>query len=666
MNPRWYISVLLLVAVPAACTPVTTPTAAPPGPTPATMPAQKETVPAVQFTPAETPSRAVSPTPIPQQNPVPETTRLSAATPTFTPAPSVATGFTQAPDRDLYRLAGELRPVVEGGIGRVVNPDPVSYTQGRKDTFWLVDLSGLTVYQSRFELRLVTPHAYWYVEEGQSISQGDIERAAAGYEEQVHPRVTAAFGGEWSPGVDNDPHLNILNARLRGVAGYYSSLDSYPLGVVQFSNQREMIYINTGVIPMGSPGYLETLAHELQHAAHWNADPSEETWINEGLSELATTIAGFDQSTIYRFLQSGPTSLVHWPLLPLGSGRNYGAASLFMHYLAEHYGENNDLRPLLEEPEDGVAGISAYLKSAGYGATFRDVFRDWAVANFLDEGQGVYSYSGLEVQAGVSTAIDEFTEYSSEIPQYAVEYLELSSFEGPLRLRFDAPAETRLLPVDVDLRGCWWSNSGDSIDSTLTRSLDLTGLDRATLIYQVWYELEEKWDYAYLEVSVDDGQTWDILETSHTTAENPIGNSFGVGYTGNSLGWLDESVDLSAYSGLEILLRFQYVTDDAVNGSGLCIRKVSVPEAGLSDITEGWRAAGFIPITNRVKQDYIVQVIQVADENRVTMMPLDGANSGEFVIPAPQDLDRLVVAVAALAPKTRLLAPYTLSIRPVD
>ena len=28
-------------------------------------------------------------------------------------------------------------------------------------------------------------------------------------------------------------------------------------------------------------------------------------------------------------------------------------------------------------------------------------------------------------------------------------------------------------------------------------------------------------------------------------------------------------------------------------------------------------------------------------------MPLDGANSGEFVIPAPQDLDRLVVAVAA-------------------
>jgi hypothetical protein len=549
---------------------------------------------------------------------------------------------------------------------QVVNPEPVSYEPGRKDTFWLVDQSRLEVYQSRFELRLVTPHAYWYVEEDNSIRQEDIEQAAAGYEEQVYPRVTAAFGEEWSPGVDNDPHLNVLNARLRGVAGYFSSSDEYPLGVLPFSNQREIIYINTGVISMRSPGYLETLAHELQHAVHWNADPSEETWVNEGLSELATTIAGFGQATIYQFLQSGPTSMVHWPMLPFGSGRNYGAASLFMHYLAEHFGENNDLRPLLAEPRDGVAGIKAYLKSAGYEATFRDVFRDWAVANLLDEGQGAYGYSDLKVQAGVSRDIDGFTEFSSEIPQYAVEYIELSSFEGRLRLRFNAPTETRLLPADVDSRGCWWSNSGDSIDSTLTRSLDLTGLDRATLVYQVWYALEEKWDYAYLEVSVDEGQTWDVLETPHTTAENPIGNSFGVGYTGNSPGWLDESVDLSAYSRQVILLRFQYVTDDAVNGAGLCVRGVSVPEAGLADITEGWRAEGFFLINNRVKQDYIVQVIRIAENNRVTVVPLDGANTGEIVIAAPQDQDRLVVAVATLAPKTRQMAPYTLSIQPAD
>ncbi len=686
MSPRWCIPVFLLAAELAACTSIATPTPAQPGPTSAATPAApglvltttpephgtrpvatpvpSGTAPAGQLASTPTPNSAVSPALTPPKGLAPERTRRLPATPTATPASSVATSFVPAPDRDLYGLAVGLKRAREEDLRRVVNPDPVSYAQGREDTFWLVDLSGLTVYQSRFVLRLVSPHAYWYVEENQTIRQKDIERAAAGYEEQVHPRVTAAFGEEWSPGVDNDPHLNILNGRLRGVAGYYSSSDEYPLGVVPFSNEREIIYINSSIIPMGSPDYLETLAHELQHAAHWNADASEETWINEGLSELAATIAGFDQATIYRFLQSGPTSLVQWPLLPFGAGRNYGAASLFMHYLADHYGKNNDLRPLLNEQEDGIAGVNAYLRSAGYSATFPDVFRDWAVANLLDERQGVYGYSDLEVQVGVSKAYDGIIEYSSEIPQYAVEYVELSLLEGPLRLRFDGPAENRLLPVDVDSRGCWWSNSGDSIDSTLTRSVDLTGLDRATLVYQVWYELEEKWDYAYLEVSVDDGRTWDILETPNTTAENPIGNSFGEGYTGNSLGWLDESVDLGAYSGREVLLRFQYVTDDAVNGAGLCVRGVSVPEAGLVEITNGWRAEGFVLTSNRVKQDYIVQVIQMAGENQVTVVPLDGANSGEIVIPAPQDLDRLVVVVAALAPGTQQWAPYTLSIGP--
>jgi hypothetical protein len=555
---------------------------------------------------------------------------------------------------------------VKEGIGRVVNRGPVSYVEGREDTFWLVDMPGLEVYSSRFELRLVTPHTYWYFEEGQSVSRADLERSAALFEEEIYPRVTAAFGREWSPGVDNDPHLNILNARLRGVGGYYSSSDEYPVSVNQFSNQREVIYINTGAIPVGSPGYLEVLAHELQHAVHWNADPSEETWVNEGLSELAATIAGFDQASIYRFLRSRPTSLVHWPLSPLGSGADYGAASLFMHYLMEHYVDGNDLRPLLEEPADGIAGITAYLKASGYDATFRDVFRDWAVANFLDESQGSYGYSGLEVRTEVRSFIRRFSELESQIPQYSVEYVELSPFKGQLRLSFHAPTENDLLPADVDSRGCWWGNSGDSINSTLTRGVDLTGMDRATLKYQVWYELEKNWDYAYVEVSVDGGSTWDILETPNTTQENPIGNSFGMGYTGDSPGWIDESVDLTAYSGRPIQLRFQYVTDDAIHGAGLCIREVSIDEAGMSDWRQGWQAEGFVLTDNRVKQDYIVQVIQVGKESRVTVMSLDDANSGEVVIPVPQTLDRLVVAVAALAPNTRQEATYTLTVEPAS
>jgi hypothetical protein len=191
-------------------------------------------------------------------------------------------------------------------------------------------------------------------------------------------------------------------------------------------------------------------------------------------------------------------------------------------------------------------------------------------------------------------------------------------------------------------------------------------LRRATLSYQLWYIIEDKWDYAYVEVSLDGGKKWRILEAPHTSAANPVGNSFGMGYTGDSGGWLDETVDLTEYVGREILLRFQYVTDDAKTGAGLCLRQISVPEAGLLQLTDGWQPEGFILIDNRVPQDYVVQVIEVSTDSRVRIMPLDGSNAGELVVQRPQDLDRLVVVVAAIAPKTLQHASYSLVVEPVN
>ena len=569
------------------------------------------------------------------------------------------------PGRDLYRLASQLLPNVPAEIPRVVNREPRSYSDGRQDTFFLMDLENLEVYTSQFELRLVTPHAYWYVEEGLNVNQRDLERSAEIFEEEIYPRVTAVFGVEWSPGVDNDPHLNVINARLRGVDGYYSFGDEYPESVSRFSNQREIIYVNTGNMRVGSPRYHEVLAHELQHAVHWAGDPTEETWINEGLSELAASLAGYRSGSGRQSLRSRPVSLVHWPLSSLATGTSYATASLFMHYLWEHYSRGDDLRALVSQQEDGIAGIDAYLEASGYEERFRDVFRDWAVANFLDEQRGPYSYGDLQVRTNVLAFVDGFSQLTSEIPQYSVEYVGLTTADEPIRLRFRGSTVVPLLPTDVGPQGCWWSNSGDSISSTLTRSIDLDGVSQAILSYQVWYNLEENWDYAYVELSVDGGRTWKIMETANTSPENPVGNSYGPGYTGDSGGWLSESVDLAAFAGRgPVLLRFQYVTDDTLNGAGICFRDIAVTGAGFDSAANGWEPDGFILTHNRVTQDYIVQVIQVGEENRVTNLVLDKSNTGEMTIAAPRDWDRLLVAVAALAPKTRVGAPYTLTVEP--
>ena len=292
------------------------------------------------------------------------------------------------------------------------------------------------------------------------------------------------------------------------------------------------------------------------------------------------------------------------------------------------------------------------------------------VANILEQSQGIYGYQDLNRRADVDRTITSYEEFSGKIPQYAADYTELGNFDQPIWLRFSGPAENVLIPADVDQVGCWWSNSGDSINSTLSRRVDLTGISSATLRYQLWYEVEEDWDYGYVQVSLDQGQSWKILETPETSPRNPIGNGYGSGYTGESRGWINQTVDLTPFVGTEALLRFQYVTDDAITGIGLCIRYISIPGAKLEVDDAAWQPAGFVRINNRVRQNFAVQVILVGKENgaesRVLQMPLDQANNGELILEAPQDYARIVVAVLAMAPSTVQPASYTLTLGPVN
>ena len=45
-------------------------------------------------------------------------------------------------------------------------------------------------------------------------------------------------------------------------------------------------------------------------------------------------------------------------------------------------------------------------------------------------------------------------------------------------------------------------------------------------------------------------------------------------------------MDLTPYAGKEILVRFEMITDDAVNMPGLLIDKIAIPEIGYTDNVE--------------------------------------------------------------------------------
>ncbi|MCE2403993.1 MAG: immune inhibitor A [Dehalococcoidia bacterium] len=639
-------------------------TSAPPTPPAVSSPrAEARPSPSSPSTDPPTVGRAATPAPT---SPDPDTTRTPAAarpSPTSVePAdvPVTAGAFPVPPERDLYHLTASL--VLKSGdpIPRVVNSEPVSYAEGRVDTFWLTDLSDVSNYQSQATLALVTPHAYWYVEEGLRVSRDDLERAAEAFEGQIYPRITAAFGTEWVPGVDNDPHLTILHARLSGAGGYFSSVNQYPTVVREHSNQREMVYMSSG-LRIGSPQYLAVLAHELQHAIHWNADPSEETWVNEGLAEVATSVAGYETLSPHAFLRSSGGSLVNWPL-DGPTTVHYGAGNLFFEYLTGRYGTVEDIALLLTEPSDGIQGVDAYLAKLGYDVAFRDVFGDWTVANYLDAPTGPYGYPDREVGVRATGRMDEPGTRTSSIDQYSAEYTAVDIIKGDVVVRFQGDTGVPLVPELPESGGCWWSNRGDSISSTLTWEVYLSSDEDAVLRYGVWFDIEEDWDYGYLQVSTDGGETWDIVATPASSAHNPVGNSYGPGYTGRSDGWIDQQVDLGAYSGGVVLVRFSHVTDDAINGLGFCVAGLSFGGGPPLDRDGRWEPDGFAWVDGPVPQEYIVRVIEVGDQVRVREIPLDRYNRGELPVTGLEDLDDLVVVVAALAPETLTPAPYTLTV----
>ena len=73
-------------------------------------------------------------------------------------------------------------------------------------------------------LQVVSPNAYWYVDDELDIPEDELQRAAGDYEANVRPVLLEAFGDVWNPGVDGDPRLTVLHTDLGGsVAGVLRS-----------------------------------------------------------------------------------------------------------------------------------------------------------------------------------------------------------------------------------------------------------------------------------------------------------------------------------------------------------------------------------------------------------------------------------------------------------
>ncbi|MER7735323.1 immune inhibitor A domain-containing protein [Streptomyces erythrochromogenes] len=157
----------------------------------------------------------------------------------------------------------------------------------------------------------------------------------------------------------------------------------------------------------------------------------------------------------------------------------------------------------------------------------------------------------------------------------------------------------------------WWSNMGDDLKNTLTRSVDLTGKTSAALSLKGWWDIEADYDYLYTEVSTDGGANWTALAGTADGTAIPVDAAGSPSLTGVSGAWKNLNFSLDAYAGKKVDLRFRYQTDGGAGGKGFTADAVTLTADGSALFTDGaengdngWTGKGFSRIGSGFTKEY--------------------------------------------------------------
>ncbi len=492
----------------------------------------------------------------------------------------------------------------------------------------------------------MTENAYFWIEEGLDYDFEEVQEAADRFENEYYGRLTDLFGDVWTPGIDNDPRISILHTSDASEAelGHFTSEDEYPRTLFSRSNEQEMVYLNMGELNLGSDYYYGTLVHEVQHLIQWHVDPSEAVWLNEGLSQLAELYLGYDDTAETRdYLEEPDTRLNNWDYEDDQVYRHYASSYLFSVYLWEQLGEDA-VRDLSRHPANGLAGVQAILQTYAPAMTLQQFLANWAVANYLDEPNAgtLFNYENLNLRRpSMQHTLEQgdTLDVVNEINQYGVHYIDLNDLRGETMITFAGDTAVNLIDhTPNDGQQFWYSPAVNEMNASLTTTFDLTNADAATLRYNVWHQLEEDYDYAYVSISTDGGQNWELLFPSDAAA-----GAFGPSYNGNSAqkanqsdGWIKEVISLNSYVGQQVQVRWDVLTETSIAEQGFAIDDITIPELDIYDDVEtdlqGWQADGFLPVGYQIPQLWSVLFIEDGPNPTVTSMTLNELNQGKWIL----------------------------------
>lgn len=449
------------------------------------------------------------------------------------------------------------------------------------------------------------------------VTQGQVDYLLNEMEENILPTMTQYFR---SP--DYHDGSNAYLTSLLGLPADYYAGDklvvlvdnirddnyydpTYPTYIAGFYSPSYEVYFDRNIISIDSHDwanrigpdvsrpylYEGIIAHEFQHLLHDDVDSDEETFLNEGLSDFAMVVCGYASAASHLDdLKDHPeNSLVAWEDQgPLEILADYGIAFLWTYYLWEQYG-TSFIKDMFNDQLNGIESVNSLLQFISKGLHFDEKFRDFSVAMLIDSSMANYRYGfrtiDFKINMGTPTSPNVETFDTEGAPPWGTDYMWITKADlKKIKLMFDGIDEIKKETAWTSDGDVLWSGKGDLVDNWAI--FEATG--GGTLTFDTLWDLEDYWDFGFVQVSTDDGATWTSLANTYTTSDyDPNAHPKVIanlpGLTSYVTEWVPMSFDLSPYAGQDILIAFRLVTDWATYYDGWYIDNVYVDGTLISD-----------------------------------------------------------------------------------
>ena len=354
----------------------------------------------------------------------------------------------EAPAETRARLEAQGLWQVSAPGDRTPPPNP---QVGDTWLWYIWDLSGMPVANLKpCTVRGMGANVYVVIDDDEwnvGIDQAEVDHIVDSFEntsvgnwptQGIWDLNTSHFGDPPNP-LDGLDRVFLLYYRFNIAAdGFFWAYDQYPDGSQPWaSNEADVVYM---AVDNGQPAgnyMLAVAAHEFEHMIHFARDWNEESWLDEGLGELAMWLFG-NPDIISSFNTNPDNNLVDFG----GAWSDYIQCYLWSLYAYEQLGGQAFIWDLVHSAYNGMSSYAQVMSAHGIPLGTDDLFRDWALANFIDDPSlpdGQYGYTGDTLPP--FTAWRTHSTYpagsTGSVQSWATDYMRCNNPGGVLHLDFN-------------------------------------------------------------------------------------------------------------------------------------------------------------------------------------------------------------------------------------